>query len=78
MTKTTPTKYFIGRLDEVERGSHYRIFRRRKNKLLLTIDEVCTKAGWKRMKKGYFKQTPIIYGQEAARKEKRWYDKHGH
>jgi hypothetical protein len=76
MTKSTPNKYFIGKLDKVKRGSVYRIFRRRKTKLLLTVDEVCTKTGWKKMSKGYFKMSLILNSQAQARAEKRWYEKH--
>ncbi|MCP1838752.1 hypothetical protein ACVIHI_008322 [Bradyrhizobium sp. USDA 4524] len=40
-TKTvTPQKYFVGKMANVKRGSLYRIFRRRKNKLGFTFDEM--------------------------------------
>lgn len=74
--KTTPNRYFIGKLDKAIRGSVYRIFRRRKNKMLLTIDEMWTRSGWKKVKKGYFKISHLLYSQAAAREEQQWYKKH--
>lgn len=74
MTKPTPNKYFIGKLDKVKRGSVYRIFRQRKTLLGNVIDEVCMKSGWRRIKAGYKKVGIFIYSQAAARADKRMYE----
>lgn len=47
--------------------------------MLLTIDEMWTGSGWKKMKKmkkGYFKMSHLLYSQSAAREEQQWYKKH--
>lgn len=74
MPKTTPNKYFVGKLDKVKRGSPYRIFRQRKTALASIIDEVCLRNGWKRMKSGYKKVGIFVYSQAAVRADKRMYE----
>lgn len=77
MPKTTPNKYFIGKLDVAKRGSPFRIFRRRTSRLGLPINELSTRSGFKRMKTGFKKVGEFLYSQASIRADKRWWDKHG-
>lgn len=65
-----PHRYFVGKLKSVERGSKYRIFRHRKNRLFSFVDEVLTREGWRRMKSGFTKVGIFMLSRDAARAEK--------
>lgn len=75
--KRTPNKYFVGKMEKVKRGSPYRIFRRRKNKLGFTVDEICMKDGWKRIKSGYSKVGIFLSSQFDVRGDKRMFERTG-
>lgn len=54
----------------MKRGSKYRIFRRRRNRLFTSIDEMWTRDGWERMKNGFTKVGIFMLSRDAARAEK--------
>ena len=70
MKRKTPTKYFVGQLDKVKRGSVFQVFRQRRSMLSNIVNEMWTRSGWKKMKVG-FRMRGLLNSRDDARQKPR-------
>ena len=71
MPKKTPTKYFVGQLDKVKRGSVFQVFRQRRSMLGNIVNEMWTRSGWKKMKVGFRMRGMLLNSRDDARQKPR-------